>query len=515
MRDTIGRSGWCGDVMVVFDRETPKITRGTDGPWVLEAQANSWSLWRQEAGRGWKGFPIARLSCPGWQVWLLGEVFGLPSDAGVEEHVLDVTAGRKSAETLNGHFLLVGWNEKTLEWHVTTDRFGTVHAYHACDGRRSAIGTFSPAVAACVSRTQLDWNGLTGFFSFGFFPEDRTFLEAVRIVRPATRRVFNADGVPLREERTWSWRHQPDRRRSYEETVEQFGAVLGDVLSEHALGGRLAVPISGGLDSRTTVAILTGGKDGSAGAGKLWAYSYGYSEDSVETRIARRVAAARNLPFEALTIGPYLFKRLQKVLSCVEGFQDITQSRQAFVAPRLAEKADRVVAAHWGDVWLDDMGLVDSPSLDSEAVAEHALGKIRKRGSDWLARNICTPRLETGVNVEALLRGFISSEVARVGAVEDPDFRVKAFKTEQWSFAGRWPACECSRPVRSRVFPFMTTAWQTSSRPFRRSSWPAGDCRSTTSNVTRRISPALRGRRAMPASTRRRGPICCFCRSGR
>ena len=243
-------------------------------------------------------------------------------------------------------------------------------------------------------------------------------------------------GRPLREERTWTWRHEPDRRRSYDETVEQFGDVLQDVLAEHASGGRLAIPISGGLDSRTTVAALTGGKRAIGESGSVWAYSYGYSEDSVETRIARRVAAARNLPFEALTIGPYLFERLQEVLSCVEGFQDITLARQAFVAPQLAEKADRVVAAHWGDVWLDDMGLVDVPFLNSEAVEKHALGKVRKFGGDRLARNVCASHLETGVNVEALLRGFVSREVARVGAVEDPDFRVKAFKTEQWSF--RW-----------------------------------------------------------------------------
>jgi hypothetical protein len=281
----------------------------------------------------------------------------------------------------------------------------------------------------------VDWIGLTGFFSFGFFPEDRTFFESVRIVRPATRRVFDVSGRPLREERTWTWRHEPDGRRSYDETVEQFGEVLRDILTEHAADCQLAVPVSGGLDSRTTVAALTGGKNAASDSENLWAYSYGYSEDSVETRIARRVAAARKIRFESLTVGPYLFERLQEVLFCVEGFQDITQCRQAVVVPRLAERADRVVAAHWGDVWLDDMGMVDA-GLDSEAVAEHALGKIRKRGGDWLARNVCAPRVKSDESVEGLLREFVRREFERLPAIEDPDFRVKAFKTEQWSF--RW-----------------------------------------------------------------------------
>lgn len=412
------------------------MARESGAPWVLEEHTESWAFWRQDAGHGWKGFPIRRVAAGGWRVWLLGEVFGLPLGGSLEAEILAVTEGRKPAASLNGHFILLGWNEGAGEWHVLTDRFGTIHAYLAFDGRRAAIGTFSPAVAASASRRRVDWVGLTGFFSFGFFPEDRTFFEDVRIVRPGMRKVFDANGRPLREERTWTWRHEPDGRRSYDETVEQFGEVLGDILTEHAAGCQLAVPISGGLDSRTTVAVLTGGKNATSGSGNLWAYSYGYSEDSVETHIAKRVAAARKIPFESLTIGPYLFERLNEILPCIEGFQDMTQCRQAVVVPRLAERTDRVVAAHWGDVWLDDMGLVGATISGAETVVAHSLKKIRKSGGAWLTRNVCARHLENGSDVEALLEGFVRREFDRLPAIEDPDFRVKAFKTEQWSF--RW-----------------------------------------------------------------------------
>lgn len=435
MSDTADGYGRCGDLIIVFNGERPKMARESGVPWVLEERTEAWALWRQDAGWGWKGFPIRRVVGGAWQVWLLGEVFGLPSEGSLEDEILAVTDGRKPAASLNGHFILLAWNEGAGEWHVLTDRLGTIHAYLASDGRRAAIGTFSPAVAASASRRRLDWTGLTGFFSFGFFPEDRTFFEDVRIVRPATRRVFDASGRPLREQQTWTWRHEPDRSRSYDETVEQFGEILRDVLTEYAAGCQLAVPISGGLDSRTTVAVLTGGKNASDQE-KLWAYSYGYSEESVETRIATRVAAARKIPFEALTIGPYLFERINEILPCIEGFQDITQCRQAVVVPGLAERTDRVVAAHWGDVWLDDMGLVGGTISGAEAVVAHSLKKIRKSGGTWLTRNVCARHLENGSDVEALLEGFVRREFDRLPAIEDPDFRVKAFKTEQWSF--RW-----------------------------------------------------------------------------
>ena len=68
------------------------------------------------------------------------------------------------------------------------------------------------------------------------------------------------------------------------------------------------------------------------------------------------VAESRHLPFEAFAVGPYLFDRLSMILNAVEGFQDLTQCRQAAVSDELARHADYVIAAHWGDVWLDDMG---------------------------------------------------------------------------------------------------------------------------------------------------------------
>ena len=80
----------------------------------------------------------------------------------------------------------------------------------------------------------------------------------------------------------------------------------------------------------------------------------------METRIARQVANSRGLPFQAFTIKPYLFDHLDLVMASVEGFQDVTQCRQAAVMDEIARQADYLIAAHWGDVWLDDMGLASA-----------------------------------------------------------------------------------------------------------------------------------------------------------
>ena len=77
-----------------------------------------------------------------------------------------------------------------------------MHAYFAASQGRVAIGTSFRAVASAASARKLDWIGLTGFFGFGFLPDDRTFYDDVRILLPATHYVFGSRGPSPR---------QPDR----------------------------------------------------------------------------------------------------------------------------------------------------------------------------------------------------------------------------------------------------------------------------------------------------------------
>jgi hypothetical protein len=422
-----------GDVLIAFGGGVSgRPLRASASVGETVDRQREWQLVLEGTGPRWTGLPCRRVEAEGWTFWLLGEVVGSGVDTVGGERLLEIARGARSAAELNGHFLLLGWQESERRWHVWTDRFGTVHAYFGRDGERAAIGTYFASVAAAASRRRLDWTALAGFFATGFFPGSRTFFDDVSILRPASHFVFSGSGERLREERHWQWSHRPEPRRSYEDTVAEFADVLHRVLDAQTAGaGRIAIPISGGLDSRSTVAALT--RPG-APARNLWSYSYGYAADSIETRIARRIADARGLSIETLVVGPYLFDRLREVLDCVEGFQDVTQARQAVVAPLLGERADAVIAAHWGDVWLDDMGLADPAAPDS-AVAAHAWTKVAKRGRDWLLREVAAPRLP-GEDPAEIARSSVERELEPLAGIGDPDFRVKAFKTEQWSF--RW-----------------------------------------------------------------------------
>ena len=219
----------CGDLLLRFDDGGPPPKARCGGAWRKEAGERAGALWRQAPSEGWRGFPIQTWQDPRWSLWLLGESYG-PMD--IQQIGRNLSEGAFQPERLNGHFLLLGWEASTRSWHVWTDRFGTVHAYWATQTARAALGTFFPAVAAAGSRRRLDWQAIAGFFAFGFLPQDRTFFDDVRILRPASHYVFDASGRMVREERYWNWRHEPDPRRSYDDTVDEFAGILHRVLDD-------------------------------------------------------------------------------------------------------------------------------------------------------------------------------------------------------------------------------------------------------------------------------------------
>lgn len=426
-----------GDILLQFGDPRPLAGRWGRLKGGVLAQESGWRLLWESPRNGWFGFPCKSIQFGGWRVWVIGELYGstertLSDESFVEQLVL----GREKWSQLNGHVAIVGWDSTRRQWHIWTDRFGTLHLFHCSDPKGPMLGTSFHSVSCHQAVSKLDWAGISGLFGCGFFPEDRTHFENVRILKPATETVLDDQGVLVSSRRYWEWSHQPDIAKGLGDWTDEFGHLFLRVMGEMTGSGRVAVPISGGLDSRSTLAGLGVGGAPAGGTANIWGYSYGYSDDSIETRISSELARCRGLSFQRFTIRPYLGSRLDTIVGCIEGFQDLLQCRQAFVIDELAEHSERVIAAHWGDVWHDDMGF-DNTRGDSggDAITAHAFQKMAKRGRRWLWDQVCG-RSAGGLNAEMVTRGFVEEGLRRIERIEDPDFRIKAFKTDNWSF--RW-----------------------------------------------------------------------------
>ncbi|GIU78030.1 MAG: hypothetical protein KatS3mg005_1268 [Bryobacteraceae bacterium] len=374
---------------------------------------------------------------------VLGDTYGCGGASGGESVLRffrePEQSGGLKPSTLCGHCAAVYRDDETGKVQIWTNLAGSLHIYRQNGAGRGAVGTRFRDLAR-RSEKKLDWEGLAGFFGLGFFPGDRTFYQDIRILRPASVYEFDGQGRKVREERYWQWFHKPDERRSEAETIEQFGEVLREVLADQTREGRVALPLSGGLDSRTVAACLPDGA-------KPFSYGYGYTPDSIEIRIARQVAEAAGLRFRPHVIRPYLFDKLDLVAEATECFQDITQARQADVTDWLGDEADYVLAAHWGDVFCDDMGFPELEGTE-EKVLQHSLKKMRKKGRGWLLEEIVRPHLKG--DPEEAIREMMRAELRRLPEIEDPDFRVKVLKTEQWAF--RWTLASL-RMYQAAAFP--------------------------------------------------------------
>jgi asparagine synthase (glutamine-hydrolysing) len=81
------------------------------------------------------------------------------------------------------------------------------------------------------------------------------------------------------------------------------------------------------------------------------------------------------------------------------------------------------------------MGLVGEPAKATAGdLAGYAMHKMEKGGRAWLLANLRRPG--PGDDPEALLLEMVHQEMAPLSHIQDPDLRIKAFKTDQWSF--RW-----------------------------------------------------------------------------
>ncbi|MEZ5017516.1 MAG: hypothetical protein R2800_10730 [Flavipsychrobacter sp.] len=341
-----------------------------------------------------------------------------------------------------GHYIIFVLDKKKGQLHVFTNRFGTYQAYFLSEGMGSAIATPFISLAKQSKDKALDWEGVTSFLGQGFFANNNTFLKKIKILEPSSHYLFGNDLQKISHRRYWQWEHNiVDQRLN--DAVESVHESLLNSITTATRNQRVALPISGGLDSRTLLGVLT---EKEQEYNSLWSYSYGYSKRSIETRIAQKLARVKNISFNGYKLPNYLFDRIDVIAESVDLFQYIDGTRQASMIDILKEKSDVVIGGHWGDVWFDNMG-VDN----EEELLPYYQKKIIKKGSQWLLENICKDHV---LQPEELLKDNFNSFMSKYEHIKDVDFRMKIFKTDQWSFRWTLPSIRMYQAGSMPILPF-------------------------------------------------------------
>lgn len=321
-----------------------------------------------------------------------------------------------------GHYIIFVSAVATNDTYVFTNRMGSYHAYWSDDG---VISTNYLALAKSKKRKNLDWEGITGFLAMGYFPNDSTYLKGISIFEPATCYHFNSSLELIDRKRYWNWQYHPEDKElnSY---LHDLRDILQSSLAIATDNYRTAIPVSGGLDSRLLAGELSTADNHTYKS--LNAFSYGYTGNSPELKIACKISGARNIPIHSYSLPNYLFQQLDEIAESVELFQYVDGTRQASAVGWLRQNADIVVGGHWGDVWMNDMKV-----HTKEDLLPAFQQKIIKKGSQWLLDNVCRQHIS---NSEDYLNDYFQSFLSKHNNISSADFLMKIYKTDQWSF--RW-----------------------------------------------------------------------------
>ncbi len=414
------------DIWISSEVNGPAKHRLENTGWDKLAEGKS-SVWESTSNKA-EGI-LTRTHNEAYELLLLGQLY---EEVSISQLLKDCTDYINDPSTgFNdpaGNYIIFLVNKRTGAVAVFTNRFGSYHAYWLNSKEQNIVSSYYIGLAKQAADKTLDWKGITGFLGMGFFPEDKTYLENVKIFEPASCYLFDAELKLSEKRRYWNWSHTPSAV-SLKDNIEKLDEVMGQSLSYALKNKTVAIPISGGLDSRMLVGIITNEHSATA----LKGYSYGYVSYSVETQIAKNVAIKRKVPFEQFIVPNYLFDKAPVITDSVELFQYLDGTRQACMQDWLEHNSDLVVGGHWGDVWMDSMGIYNADGNDDDALLTAFRKKVLKKGSDWLLENIAEIHLQGS---KKYLETYFTDFITKYKYIDDPDFRFKIFKTDQWSF--RW-----------------------------------------------------------------------------
>ena len=167
--------------------------------------------------------------------------------------------GADCVNRFNGMFAFAVWDKREQSLFLVRDRYGIKPLYYACWGQIFLFGSEQKAILVHpAARRELDKKALLEYFTFQNIFTDRTLIEGVKLLPPASvaRISLGSNGI-ANITRYWDYRfREPDHPadpREYHEELDRLmrQAVTRQLVTDVELGSFL----SGGMDSGTLTAL--------------------------------------------------------------------------------------------------------------------------------------------------------------------------------------------------------------------------------------------------------------------
>jgi asparagine synthetase B (glutamine-hydrolysing) len=213
------------------------------------------AVWRRDTGEFTHSGKLHSIDARHEVAWI-GQCLqnaGDISEEAVRKLALDSDAA-EAAANLNGPFAAAVLRDKPPLVTLWTDRFRQYPVYLHRRGDATVASTELRCIIPWIERPALDRTAIDLMLRTGELIDGMTLLKGVEVL-PGGTRLSVGDGTTQRT-RYWRLEHRPDPSLRFEECAEEVARRLTQAVRRiEATGARLAVPLSGGLDSRLILGL--------------------------------------------------------------------------------------------------------------------------------------------------------------------------------------------------------------------------------------------------------------------
>jgi asparagine synthase (glutamine-hydrolysing) len=283
--------------------------------------------------------------------------------------------GMEGFYSLNGRFAISLWQKKEKKLHLMTDRYGFAHLYYSVNAAKIFFASEYKAFIwhQDVSRN-VDEEGLADFMTLGYCAADRTLLQDVKLVSPGSVITFEADKAAA-PRRYWdySFHSEDDPLGTEEDYIEQFYEKLRTAVKRQTDSAKtMAIPLSGGLDSRT----LAGMVEALGFPGRIETFSYG-NPLALDVVYGKKIANILGFNHSYMPIeSTYLRDHAEQFVWLMDGSVNCLNAHMLLTHPYIrSHDIGTVVSGFFGDIicgsvaWIDPMAI--RGRTDDEEIFRH------------------------------------------------------------------------------------------------------------------------------------------------
>jgi asparagine synthase (glutamine-hydrolysing) len=211
--------------------------------------------------------------------------------------------GEQAFEKLNGLFSGVLIDKAQNRGFLFNDRYGVERIYWHEDKQAFYFASEAKALLRILPRLRtFDCEGVAEFLRFGYTLHSRTLFEGVRTLPPASYCCFAPEGHTIKQYfSSETWESQP--RESADSFTSEFEETFKQVLPRYFRSDApLGISLTAGLDGRMIMACLPKMSE------KPICYTFtGEAKDTLDARVAARVAAVCGLEYQTVRLGRDFF----------------------------------------------------------------------------------------------------------------------------------------------------------------------------------------------------------------